>query len=113
MLCNEGITLKGLSDKNQLSLHKSNGNLDSQCLLTMCHKMVKSYRTTSVQTIDFLAMDVDSFYQINEQYDNNVGDILLRQIGEALFDSVQYIHDKNNRDNAVSFIILEIIDFMY
>ena len=102
MLCNEGVTLKelqihmeSLKKNGQLTINKTSNVPDSSSLLNICHKIHKSYRATSVETIAFLIIDVDSFYTINDSYDHETGDILLRQIGEALFEQVQNIHHKN------------------
>eukprot|EP01084_Bolivina_argentea_P014476 27061_1 len=109
LLCNEGVTLKelqlfqhNLRQNKQLTVNDASGVADSQSLLQMCHRIVKSYRRQSVETIAFLVIDVDSFYAINNEYDMKTGDELLIQIGEALIESIDRIHSNKMKEKAMS-----------
>jgi len=106
LLCNEGLTMKELQLKiKDLIEHKKlrsnavTGVPDASALLTIGHHIQKSLRQSAVSTIAFLAIDVDSFYVINEQYGEEVGDALLKQIGEALFYKVTDIHNQHIADH--------------
>ena len=106
LLCHESVTLKELQiefdeqmKSKQMTLNPKSNRPDSQCLLTICHRIVKSHRSTSVQSIAFLVIDVDSFYQINEQFGTQIGDLLLKQIAETLFDTIQSIQTQSDRDS--------------
>lgn len=106
LLCNERVTMKELQLKVQdLREHKKLQHNavtkvpDSSALLSICHQIHKSHRSSDVASIAFLAIDVDSFYVINERYGREVGDELLKQIGAALFYTVQDIHNKHIADH--------------
>ncbi len=79
--------------------HKDSGIMDSTQLLNVCHTIHRSYSLTSVETIGFLIIDVDSFYVINNEYSYSIGDELLINIEELLFNTVQNIYNKNRNKN--------------
>ena len=89
---------------NQMTYNSISHKPDSQALLTICHRIHKSYRSTNIESIAFLVIDVDSFYAINDTFGRETGDKLLKQIGEALFNTVQEIHSRNlSEDGAANF----------
>jgi len=101
LLCNEGITLKQLRHtyeqlrKNgQLSVNSTSERADAQSLLTLCHKIHKSYQSVSaeLEAIACLVIDVDNFFQLNRQFGRAVGDNVLLQIAKTLYETVKQIH---------------------